>query len=151
MSATATPRLWEIAENYDRADLTGPERADHCFSLKRLVFWLSRRLRDRINAPPHCKLLAQTDRNHKAQIQTDAPESPGCVALIRLTITPAAYAVVAATHPASARLKRSSAPNGEFYVWLEPKYVDELRAMRKQGESYSDVILRMAEASEGGE
>jgi hypothetical protein len=69
--------------------------------------------------------------------------------LIRLTITQASYAVVAATHPASARLKRSSAPNGEFYVWLEPKYVHELRAMRKPGESYSDVILRTA--SEGGE
>jgi hypothetical protein len=73
------------------------------------------------------------------------------VALIRLAITPAAYAVIVATHPASARLKRSSAPNGEFYVWLEPQYVDRLRAVRKPGESYSDVILRLAEASEGGE
>ena len=63
----------------------------------------------------------------------------------------AAYAVVAATHPASARLKRSSAPDGEFYVWLEPQYVDRLRELRKPGESYSDVILRTAEASEGGE
>jgi hypothetical protein len=41
------------------------------------------------------------------------------------------------------------APNGEFYVWLEPKYVDRLRAMRKPRESYSDVIVRLAEASEG--
>jgi hypothetical protein len=75
----------------------------------------------------------------------------GCDALIRLAITPAAYAVVAATHPASAHLERSGAPNGEFYVWLEPQYVDRLRAVRKPGESYSDVILRLAEASEGGE
>ena len=73
------------------------------------------------------------------------------VALIRLTITPAAYAVIVATHPASARLKRSSAPNGEFYVWLEPQYVDRLGELRKPGDSYSDVILRLAEASEGGE
>ena len=71
--------------------------------------------------------------------------------MIRLAISPAAYAVVAATHAASARLKRSSAPNGEFYVWLEPQYVDRLRALRKPGESYSDAILRLAEASEGGE
>lgn len=42
-------------------------------------------------------------------------------------------------------------PNGDFYVWLETDYVDRLRVMRKQGESYSDVILRLAEASEGGE
>jgi hypothetical protein len=69
--------------------------------------------------------------------------------LIRLTITQASYAVVAATHPASARLKRSSAPNGEFYVWLEPQYIDELRAVRKPDESFSDVIVRLAEASEG--
>ena len=46
-------------------------------------------------------------------------------------------------------LRQSRAPNGEFYVWLEPKYVDRLRAMRKPGESYSDVILRLAEANEG--
>ena len=75
----------------------------------------------------------------------------GCAALIRLAITPAAYAVIVATHPASARLKHSSAPNGELYVWLEPQYVDRLRELRKPGESYSDVILRLAEASEGGE
>ena len=69
--------------------------------------------------------------------------------MIRLAITPAAYAVIVATHPASARLKRSSAPNGELFVWLEPKYVDRLRAMRKLGESFSEVIVRLAEASEG--
>ena len=74
----------------------------------------------------------------------------GWVALIRLTITPAAYAVIVATHPASARLKRSGAPNGEFYVWLDA-IVDRLRELRKPGESYRDVILRLAEASEGGE
>jgi hypothetical protein len=73
------------------------------------------------------------------------------VALIRLTITPAAYAVIVATHTANADLAQSRASIGEFYVWLEPKHVDRLRAVRKPGESYSDVILRMAEASEGGE
>lgn len=83
-----------------------------------------------------------------AQILTAPASRHG---MIRLTITPAAYAVVAATHPASARLKRSSAPNGEFYVWLEPQYVDRLRELRKPRESYSDAILRTAEASEGGE
>ena len=74
---------------------------------------------------------------------------PFALPMIRLTITPAAYAVVAATHPASARLKRGSAPNGEFYVWLEPQYVEQLRAARKLGESFSEVIVRLAEASEG--
>jgi hypothetical protein len=68
------------------------------------------------------------------------------MALIRLSITPAAYAVIVATLPASVGFEH--APDGEFYVWLEPKYVDRLRAMRKPGESYSDVIVRLAEASE---
>jgi predicted CopG family antitoxin len=32
----------------------------------------------------------------------------------------------------------------ERYVWLEPNVVNRLRAMRRPGESYSDVILRLA-------
>jgi hypothetical protein len=68
----------------------------------------------------------------------------GCVALIRLTITPAAYAGIVATLPASVGFEHNSAPIGEFYVWLEPKYVDRLL---RPGESYSDVILRVSKAS----
>jgi len=34
--------------------------------------------------------------------------------------------------------------NGERYVWLTPSVVDRLKAMRGGGESYSDVILRLA-------
>ena len=47
--------------------------------------------------------------------------------MIQLTITPAAYAVIVATHPRAPDSERNSAPNGKFYVWLEPKYVDRLR------------------------
>jgi hypothetical protein len=32
----------------------------------------------------------------------------------------------------------------ERLVWLDPSVVDRLRAMRGPGESYSDVILRLA-------
>jgi hypothetical protein len=32
----------------------------------------------------------------------------------------------------------------ERQIWLEPRFVDRLRAMRGPGESYSDVILRLA-------
>ena len=38
---------------------------------------------------------------------------------------------------------------GERYVWLPPNVVDRLKAQRGPGESYSDVILRIA-AGEGG-
>jgi hypothetical protein len=34
---------------------------------------------------------------------------------------------------------------GERLIWLEPSMVDRLRAMRGPGESWSDVILRLAE------
>jgi hypothetical protein len=33
---------------------------------------------------------------------------------------------------------------GERYVWLDHAVVNHLRAMRGPGESYSDVILRLA-------
>jgi hypothetical protein len=69
--------------------------------------------------------------------------------MIRLAITPAAYAVIVSTLPASVGFEPQRAPGGDFYVWLEPTYVDRLRAMRRPGESYSDVIVRLGEASEG--
>jgi hypothetical protein len=33
---------------------------------------------------------------------------------------------------------------GEVHIWLEPRVVDKLAALRGPGESYSDVILRLA-------
>ena len=36
--------------------------------------------------------------------------------------------------------------SGERYVWLAPNVVDRLTALRGLGESYSDVILRVAKA-----
>jgi hypothetical protein len=41
-------------------------------------------------------------------------------------------------------VQQERAPNGDHYVWLDPRFVDRLRAMRGPGESYSDVILRVA-------
>jgi hypothetical protein len=35
---------------------------------------------------------------------------------------------------------------GERLIWFEPNVVDRLRALRGLGESYSDVILRLAAA-----
>jgi hypothetical protein len=36
--------------------------------------------------------------------------------------------------------------NGRRLIWLAPHVVNRLRALRGPGESYSDVILRLAEA-----
>lgn len=55
--------------------------------------------------------------------------------MIRITITAAAFEAIAATQPSSVGVEQNRAPNGEYFVWLDPKYVDRLRAMRGPGES----------------
>jgi hypothetical protein len=49
-----------------------------------------------------------------------------------------------ATLPGSVSFENKINGRGERYVWLEPRVVDRLRALRGPGESYSDVILRLA-------
>jgi len=39
--------------------------------------------------------------------------------------------------------------NGERLIWLDPAVVNRRRAMRGPGESYSDVILRLAPERSG--
>jgi hypothetical protein len=50
----------------------------------------------------------------------------------------------ARTLPSSVGVEQNRAPNRDRHIWLEARYVDGLRAMRAPGESYSDVILRLA-------
>ena len=38
-------------------------------------------------------------------------------------------------------------PDGLIRIWLDRKFVDRLGQMRGPGESYSDVIIRLAKAS----
>ena len=64
--------------------------------------------------------------------------------MIRIAITPAAYAAIAATLPGSVGVEPQRAPNGDYFIWLDPAVVNRLAAMRGPGESYSDVILRLA-------
>jgi hypothetical protein len=40
---------------------------------------------------------------------------------------------------------------GGVRIWLEHKFVDRLRALRSPGESYSDVIIRLAEEEDDSE
>ena len=54
------------------------------------------------------------------------------------------HAAIAATLPGSVGVEQQRAPNGDYFIWLEPRVVDRLTAMRGPGESYSDVILRLA-------
>jgi hypothetical protein len=43
--------------------------------------------------------------------------------------------------------ENKTSAKGERYVWLEPGVVARLRLFRERGESYSDVILRLAAES----
>jgi len=68
--------------------------------------------------------------------------------MIRLAITQAAFEAIAATLPlGSVGYEAEADANGERLIWLPAAVVDRLKAMRGPGESYSDVILRLAAGS----
>jgi hypothetical protein len=48
--------------------------------------------------------------------------------------------------PDDVSVERDRAENGAVYIWLDPGVVDRLKALREPGESYRDVILRLAPA-----
>jgi hypothetical protein len=64
--------------------------------------------------------------------------------VIAISITLEGYEVTKTTLPEGA----DSCPNdrGGVRIWLARAVVDRLKAVRGAGESYSDVILRLAEA-----
>lgn len=65
--------------------------------------------------------------------------------MIKIGISEAAFEAIASTLPlGSVGYENEVNEKGERYVWLAPNVVDRLRAMRGPGESYSDVILRVA-------
>ena len=66
--------------------------------------------------------------------------------MVRIAISVAAFEAIVATLPSSVGVEQNRAPNGDYLIWLDPRFVDRLRAMRGPGESYSDVILRLAKA-----
>jgi hypothetical protein len=67
--------------------------------------------------------------------------------MIRITISAAADEAIAATLPfASVGVESEPDPKGERQIWLEPRVLDRLKAIRGPGESYSDVIVRVTKA-----
>jgi hypothetical protein len=71
--------------------------------------------------------------------------------MIRIAITQAAYDAICATLPlGSVAVEPYYNERGERLIWLEAAMVDRLGAMRGPGESYSEVILRIAAADGGG-
>jgi hypothetical protein len=70
--------------------------------------------------------------------------------MIRIAITQAAFEAIARTLPfGRVGYENKIDEEGRRLIWLDRAVVDRLRAMRGAGESYSDVILRLAERDTG--
>ena len=68
--------------------------------------------------------------------------------MIRIAISQAAFDAIASTMPlGSVGYENDANERGERLIWLALNVVDRLRALRGPGESYSDVILRLAKDS----
>jgi hypothetical protein len=65
--------------------------------------------------------------------------------VVRISISAEAFEVIARTLPlGSVAVEPEANAKGERAVWLDEVWVDRLAALRGPGESYSDVILRLA-------
>ena len=65
--------------------------------------------------------------------------------MIAVSISLEAYAAIRATLPeGSDSLPAQPDDQGGVRLWLDSEYVNRLGRMRGPGESYSDVILRLA-------
>ena len=65
--------------------------------------------------------------------------------MIRIAVSQAAFEAIAATLPlGSVGYEAQFDEKGERLIWLESHVLNKLRFLRGPGESYSDVILRIA-------
>jgi len=80
----------------------------------------------------------------------DQRSRPHIPDMMRIAITPAAFeAVVATLVLGTVAVEPERDEDGDIYIWLDPRVLTKLKALRGPGESYSDVILRVAKG-EGG-
>jgi predicted CopG family antitoxin len=64
------------------------------------------------------------------------------MAMIAITITPAAYKALKVMRPAT--YDAQAGADEMIRIWLDRKFADQLGQMKGPGESYSGVILRLA-------
>jgi hypothetical protein len=65
--------------------------------------------------------------------------------MVRIAISREAYdAIYATLLLGSVAVELEANERGERLIWLEETWVDRLHSLRGPGESYSDVILRLA-------
>jgi hypothetical protein len=69
--------------------------------------------------------------------------------MIRLVLTEGAYDAIASTLPKGSARWPMQRDRGRCFIQVEAAVVDRMRAMRKPGENYSDVILRLVEIEAG--
>ena len=69
--------------------------------------------------------------------------------MIRVVLTDAAYDAIASTLPKGAARWPMQRDRGQCFIQVEAAVVDRMRAMRRPGESYSEVILRLVELEAG--
>jgi predicted CopG family antitoxin len=67
--------------------------------------------------------------------------------MISIPITEEAYEALKARMPRIDQAPTSQGRNGQMRISLDRKFVDRLLELRRPGESYSDVILRLAKVS----
>jgi hypothetical protein len=92
----------------------------------------SRGERDSIRATPCGDLAVRAGYHHIRPV-------------IRIAINQAAFDAIAATMPiGSVGYEAQTNEKGERLIWLDPNAVAKLRYLRGPGESYSDVIVRLA-------
>ena len=65
--------------------------------------------------------------------------------MICITVTAEAYAAIKATLPPDTQTwPTCPADQGDVIIWLDQATIDRLDALRAAGDSYSDVIIRVA-------
>jgi hypothetical protein len=90
--------------------------------------------------------LALDDGEHPHGLAR-GPRPRRLVGMISIPITEEAYEALKARMPRIDQAQTSTGRNGQMRIWLARKFVDRLLELRGPGESYSDVILRLAAAS----
>jgi hypothetical protein len=65
--------------------------------------------------------------------------------MVRIAISQTAFEAIAKTLPlGSVGYENAVNEKGERLIWIERRMLDKLNSYRRAGESYSDVILRLA-------
>jgi hypothetical protein len=70
--------------------------------------------------------------------------------MIRIAVTVEAYEAIARTLAlGTVAAERQVAADGERVIWLEDSWLNKLNSIRRPGETYSQVIVRLAALWEG--